>query len=201
MYLLLAIIMLWIVNMQIFMHMHKHADMRMIGLFFPDWRHWQRNSWLSSFPPADWTKVVWGWISLSFYLLWALESLFIPLIKFSTFQGWRWGAVQRCFPSFQQGRWRYFLDCRFTMYIWNQLNILQERWRYFPTFSWIADVHCKRTMKVFSCIFLDCRYIESWNKNVFQAAFQPEKWSALWATFQESHSLVSSRWSQRWAKE
>ena len=44
----------------------------------------------------------------SYYLLWTLESLFIPLMKFSTFQGWRWGAVQRCFPGLQQGRWRYF---------------------------------------------------------------------------------------------
>ena len=40
------------------------------------------------------------------------------LIKVSTFQGWWRGAVQRCFPSFQQGRRRYSTIWIADTYIW-----------------------------------------------------------------------------------
>ena len=69
------------------------------------------------------------------------EATFIPLIKVSTFQGWWRGAVQRCFPSFQQRRWRYFPTKKLQFESW--LNCFANTWLFV-----ICDSCTKLTMVI-----------------------------------------------------
>ena len=76
-------------------------------------------------------------------------SLFNQLIKISTLQGGRRGAVQRCLPSFQQRRWRYFPNLDFLSVGCKQPSIQKRRWRYFEnTICPSRAVGCNRELTV-----------------------------------------------------
>ena len=84
------------------------------------------------------------------------RSHFLALIKVSTFQGWRRGAVQRCFPSFQQGRWRYFQS-----YIRSWIKMyFQVGWEQYILFQ-MTQGHLWQLQLVLR------GYIQSWMENVF----------------------------------